>query len=171
MNGKKIYQQVTGAMFILLLLVGCGAPAAEPTPEPPLATPTPEQPKATPTTEPPTATPPVLITSAETLIGNWQPLKKSKDAMFLQINSDGTCGQSFLLETLADFPQVECTYTFEGTNFLITAVKLNGVPACPSPTGKYEIRLLAEDQIEIVLVEDTCGHRVRSTLGVYHRIP
>lgn len=161
------YQKLSNPLLIiavvLLSLAGCSSPAA--TPVPSTTTPVPS------TAIPPTPTPPELLTSAETLIGNWEPLKKGRDATFLQINSDGTCGQSFLLETLDDFPQVECTYKFEGTNFLLTAVKLNGVPECPSPTGKYEIQLISNDQIELFVAEDTCGPRVRSTLGVYQRIP
>jgi len=171
MNGNRIFQQVTGAMFILLLLVGCGAPAAEPTPEPPTVTDTPIPPTTTPTIEPPTATPLVLVTNAEMLIGNWQPLSKSQDAMFLQINSDGSCRQAYSLERLLNAPHVECTYTFEGTNLSITAIKLNGVPECPSPTGAYEVRLVADDQIELVAKKDSCRPRKNSTHGVYQRIP
>jgi hypothetical protein len=105
------------------------------------------------------------------LIGNWQPLTKSRDAMFLQINSDGTCRQSFSPDGLTNVPEVECTYAFEGIDLLITAVKLNGVPACPSPTGKYEVRLMGDNQIELVKTEDSCAPRIRSTRGVYQRIP
>ena len=180
MNGNRIFQQVTGAMFILLLLVGCGVPAAEPTPESPTAkhspvqptnTPTPNPPTTTPRTEPPTATPPVLITSVEMLIGNWQPLSKGHAATFLQINSDGTCRQSYSLEGLTNVPQVDCTYTLEGANLSITAVKLNGVPECPSPTGMYEVRLVTEDQIRLVPIKDSCAPRKSSTQGEYQRIP
>jgi hypothetical protein len=112
-----------------------------------------------------------LITSAEMLIGNWQPLTNHKDATFLQINSDGTCRQSYKLDGLTGVPEVECTYTFEGPNLLITAVKLNGVPECPSPTGEYEVRLIAEGQIELVAAKDNCTPRIRSTRGEYQRIP
>ena len=105
------------------------------------------------------------------LIGNWQPLSSDKDATFLQINSNGTCRQSYSLDGLTNVPEVECTYTFEGTNLLITAVKLNGVPECPSPTGKYEVRLMADNQIQLVVTKDTCVPRIRSTGGVYQRIP
>ena len=41
MNRQKLSQQVMGAILITLLLVGCGAPAATPTPIPPTATPVP----------------------------------------------------------------------------------------------------------------------------------
>lgn len=153
---QKLSHPLTQITVVLLFLVGCSAPAATPVPS---------------TVIPPTPTPPLLITSAEMLIGNWQPLSNSSDAMFLQINSDGTCRQSFSLDGLTNVPEVECTHTFEGTNLSITGVKLNGVPACPSPTGKYEVRLMADNQIQLVHTEDTCAPRIRSTRGVYQRIP
>jgi len=53
MNRQKLSQQVMGAILTTLLLVGCGAPVATPTPIPPTATPVPP----TPTPVPPTATP------------------------------------------------------------------------------------------------------------------
>ena len=55
MNRQKLSQQVMWAILITLLLVGCGAPAATPTPIPPPATPTSIPPTATPV--PPTDTP------------------------------------------------------------------------------------------------------------------
>ena len=165
---QKLSHPLVKIAAIFLFLVGCSASAATPVPStviPPTPTPVPS------TMIPPTPTPPELITSAEMLIGNWQPLSSSRDAMFLQINSDGTCRQSFSLDGLTDVPEVECTYTFEGTNLLMTAVKLNGVPECPSPTGKYEVRLIADNQIQLVHTEDTCAPRIRSTRGEYQRIP
>jgi hypothetical protein len=176
MNRQKHLQQVIGAMLITLLLVGCGAPAATPTPISPTATPTPVPPTATPTPVPPTAIPPTqtpltLVTNVEVLIGNWKPLSSSGDAMFLQINSDGTCRQSFSLDGLRSVPTVECTYIFENSVLSMTAVKLNGVPECPSPTGSYEVRLISDDQIQLGVNKDSCAPRKRSTAGLYQRIP
>ena len=105
------------------------------------------------------------------LIGNWQPLLESQDAMFIQINSDGTCRHSYELDGLTNVPEVECTYTFEGGFLLITAVKLNGVPECQPPTARYEVQVIADDQIQLVPIKDPCTPRVRSTLGEYQRIP
>jgi hypothetical protein len=51
MSRQKLLQQMIGMMLVMLLLVGCGAPAA--TSVPPTATPVPP----TPTPVPPTATP------------------------------------------------------------------------------------------------------------------
>jgi hypothetical protein len=177
---------------VLLLLAGCSAPAAAPVPPteiPPTptavpATEIPPSPTAVPPMEippsptpvPPTEIPPsptahVLITSAEILIGSWQPLSKSQDATFIQINADGTCSQAYELDGLTDTPQVECTYTFEEGFLLITAVKLNGVPECQPPTARYEVQLLADDLIQLVPIKDPCTPRVRSTRGEYQRIP
>ncbi len=105
------------------------------------------------------------------LIGAWQPLSKSRDAMFLQINSDGTCRQASSLKGLTTGPEVECTYTFEGTDLSMTTVKLNGVPECPSATGKYAVQVVADNQIKLVATQDTCAPRRRSTVGAYQRVP
>jgi hypothetical protein len=148
---------------VLLFLVGCSAPAA--TPAPPTPVPVPPTSTAvppTPTPVPPTPTLPVSSASAEKLIGAWQPLSKSVDAMFLQSSS---------LDGLTAAPEVECTYTFEGADLSMTAVKLHGVPACPSPTGRYAVQLVADNQIELVATQDSCGPRKGSTVGVYQRVP
>ncbi len=154
----KLSHPLVEIAVVLLFLVGCSAPAATPIPP-------------TPTPVPPTPTPPASVPSAEKLIGNWEPVSKSRDAMYLQINSDGTCRQASSLNGLTTGPEVECTYTFEGTDLSMTAVKLTGVPACPSPTGQYAVQLVADDQIELVATQDTCGPRKRSTVGVYQRVP
>jgi hypothetical protein len=57
MSYQKLLQQMIGVTLFLLLLVGCGAPAATPVSEAPAATSTPVPSAATPTPEPPTATP------------------------------------------------------------------------------------------------------------------
>lgn len=164
-------KKISYLLLLGLLLVGCGAPDAVPTPAPPAATSTSGSPTATLTIEPPTTAPPVLITTAEMLIGNWQPLSTGHAAMFLQLNSDGTCRQSASLEGLTNIPQVECTFTLEGANLSMTVVKLTGVPECPTPTGTYEVRLVADDRIKLVVIEDACSPRKNSTQGEYQRIP
>jgi hypothetical protein len=172
MRYHKLSHPLVEITVVLLFLVGCSAPAATsappaPTPVPPTSTPVP--PTSTPV--PPTSTSAASITSAELLIGVWQPLLKSRDAMFLQINSDGTCRQASSLEGLTAVPEIECTYTFEGTDLSLTAVKLTGVPACPSPTGKYAVQPVADNRIRLVVTQDTCAPRKRSTAGVYQRVP
>ena len=166
--------------MVLLFLIGCSAPAAAPVPSteiPPTPTPMPPTensptPTPVPSTEiPPSPTPQELIPNVEMLIGTWQPLSKSKDATFIQINADGTCRQSYELDGLTNVPEVECTYTFEGGFLLITAVKLNGVPECQPPTARYEVQVIADEQIQLVPIKDPCTPRVRSTRGEYQRIP
>lgn len=185
MNYQNIFRFFVCMVVFLLLAAGCSVPGMEavsteeateepitPTQTPLPTTEIPPTPTPIPATEvPPTPTEPVIVTSADTLVGNWEPLQDHKDVMYLQINSDGTCAQSFLWQTLDKYPQVECEYAFEGNDLILTAVQLNGVPECPSPTSRYQVLLISDDQIKLVLSEDTCGPRVRSTLGEYIRIP
>jgi len=164
-------KKISYLLLIGLLFVGCGTPDVVPTPAPPAVTSTSVPPTAILAVEPPTATSPGLITSAEMLIGNWQPLSTGHAAMFLQLNSDSTCRQSASLEGLTNIPQVECTFTLEGANLSMTVVKLTGVPECPTPTGTYEVRLVADDRIKLVPIKDACSPRKNSTQGEYQRIP
>jgi len=57
MSYQKLLRQMIGVTLVMLLLAGCGAPAATPVSEAPAVTPTPEPPTATFTPIPPTATP------------------------------------------------------------------------------------------------------------------
>jgi hypothetical protein len=91
--------------------------------------------------------------------------------MYLQINPDGTCRQSSTLDGLLNNPKVECTYTFDGKDLAMTAVKVNNLPECPSPTGVYEVHLIKYNQIQLVVSEDTCPPRRNSTQGEYQYIP
>lgn len=78
MRFQTFLQQIISMTLILLFLVGCGAPAATPTPVPPTATPTPVPPTATPTplaTDTPTPIPtPTAIPASETpfTVGSFQ---------------------------------------------------------------------------------------------------
>ena len=82
MSNQKLLQQMIGVTLVMLLLAGCGAPAATPvpptaTPVPPTPTPIPPTPTTIPTeTKVPTPTtvptkPPAL--SQEELLQKWQP--------------------------------------------------------------------------------------------------
>ena len=62
MNSQKLPQQICGPILIILLLVGCGAPAVTPTSKTPAATPTPEPPTPVPSTSTPTPEPPTATT-------------------------------------------------------------------------------------------------------------
>ena len=156
MCNRKLSYALIKIMVLLLFLVGCNAPTATPIPS---------------TMIPQTQTLSEINIGAEMLVGTWQPLSDNPDAMFLQFNSDSTCRHAYSLDQLNNVPQVECTYIFEGTNLLITAVKLNGVPECPSPTAKYEVQLLADNQIQLRSIKDSCAPRIRSTQYKYKRVP
>ena len=178
MNGKRIFQKVMGAMLILLLLVGCGAPAAVPTsapptvtytPIPPTATLTPVPPTATPTTEPPTATPTqayTLVTSADEIPGTWA----RAGVFYIRFDSDGTFRQAHALDQLESQPYAILSYQFEGTEMVTVEVSVSGVPSCGKKIGRYEIQLLESGNIQIVAIEDQCPPRAGDTAGVYEPV-
>jgi hypothetical protein len=64
MGYQELLRQIIGVTLVMLLLVGCGAPAATPVSEAPAATSTPVSSAATSTPEPPTATPTPLPPTA-----------------------------------------------------------------------------------------------------------
>ena len=178
MDGNRIFQQVMGAMLILLLLVGCSAPAAEPTPEPPTATytpilptgtPTPVPPTATPTIEPPTATPTdvfVLATSADEILGTWV----RSGVLYIRFDSDGTFRQAHAPDQLDGQPYAISSYQFEGTELVTMEISVSGVPSCGKKIGRYEIRLLENGDIQIVEIKDQCPPRAGDTAGVYEPV-
>ena len=179
MLGRKLTQQVL--IFGLMFLVACSSPTTLSTPTiqrtaiPPMLTiqPTtiPPTPTLRPTDIPLTPTNEVLITIVQEIYGTWQPLATGPDAMYIQFNEDGTCRQSFSLAGLINTPEVECTYRFEESHLILTTVRVNGVPACSSPTGTYKVRSLPENKIKLVSIEDTCSPRKKSTRGEYIRVP
>jgi len=117
--------------FVLLAAAGCVSSAVK-TPVPSVTTPT--------STPPTTTTAPLLATSAKDIVGTWVGI--SADKLYQRSNSDGTCQTATSLDNLATKPDVESTFRFEGTHFILTEVAATGRPSCSSQTGTYEIQLL-----------------------------
>jgi len=154
MNRQKLSQQVMGAMLTTLLLVGCGAPAATPTPIPPTATPTQAF---------------TLATSAEEIVGTWQRGRVG-DAGYIRFDEDGTRRGAYALNKLDSQPYAINSYQFEGTKMVTTEISVSGVPSCGEKIGSYEIRLLESGNIRIVVLEDECSHRAGSFAGEYEPV-
>jgi hypothetical protein len=124
-----------------------------------------------PTTIPPVSTSTEAIPpSLEEILGNWQPLSEGVDAMYLQLNPDGTCQQAFSLEGLINAPDVKCTYILDGSNLVFTVVAVITVPPCPDKTGTYAVQMLAKDKMILTAVNDNCRPRKNSTAGEYIRL-
>jgi hypothetical protein len=154
MNRQKLSQQVMGAMLTTLLLVGCGAPAATPTPVPPTAAPTQAF---------------TLATSAVEIVGTWQRVKVG-DARYRRFDEDGTFRTAYALDKLDSQPYAINPYQFDGTRMVATEISVSGVPSCGEKIGTYEIRLLESGNIRIVVLEDECSHRAGSVAGDYEPV-
>jgi len=93
------------------------------------------------------------------------------DAMYLQLNPDGTCQQAFTLDGVKNTPDATCTYTLEGSNLVFTAVAAISVQPCTAKTGTYAARVLATDKMKLSAIQDNCTKRKNSTAGEYTRLP
>lgn len=169
MNGTRIFRQSMGAMLIFLLLVGCGAPAAEPIPAPSTATDTPIPPTtATSTTEPPTSTPTpafTLATSIEDVVGTWYNPNKN---IYLRFYEDGTFHHAHGLD---DEPHAINEFQFEGEEMFIKTISVSGVPSCGDEIGTYKVRLYPNGTIQIAKIKDNCLPRLGETALKFDPVP
>jgi predicted esterase len=165
MSYQKLLRQMIGVTLVMLLLAGCGAPAATPvseapavtpTPEPPTATftpipptPTPIPPTATPTPEPPTAMPTVTVapsefiaSKVEDVVGIWETQFMGAVA-YMQYEADGTSKLTDSLENLKKgIIGIPGTFWFEGTVFHVEDAY---------GEGTYEVRVQKEGDIPVHL--------------------
>ena len=139
---------VLGLLLLLVLAVSACGPAATPAP---------------------TATPePVLATRVEDIVGTWEGI--GFDGFFHRFNADGTFQTGVSLERLLAGPDMSGVFRFEGTRFFLTALETPNLVPCQAgaETGTYEVQLLANGNINFVVVEDNCGRR-RRTMSLEHR--
>jgi hypothetical protein len=162
MKNSILLQQVIAISLVMLILVGCGTPAAPPVSEAPAATSTPKVSTATP--EPPTATPapaetpePPLATSVDDLIGRWS-FGSGDPAQYFHFNEDGTYVMARgSVANLEDNQLQFGPFLFE--DGLLTFETSDDSLGCTGQSGTYEVRLLEEGRIAFVLVEDECSLR------------
>jgi hypothetical protein len=136
-----------GMAVALLLLMGCGAPAA---------------------TKPPAVAPTrafTLATSAEEILGTWVAGR-----YYIRFDKDGTFRQAHALDELDSQPYTINSYQLEGTKMVTTEVSVVGVPTCGKKIGSYEIRLLENGNIRIVAIKDGCAPRAGDMAGEYEPV-
>lgn len=135
---------------------------------PPTATPTAVPPTATPTEIPPTVTPTqtfTLISAVEEILGTWQA-----GNYYIRFNEDGSFRQSHALETLDSQPYAISSYEFEGEKMITVEISVAGVPTCGNQAGSYELQLLENGNLQILVIEDRCTGRAHDTAGTYEPV-
>jgi len=120
------------------------------------------QPATLPATEPEAF---VVVTSAEQVVGTWHV-----GTNFLRFDKDGTVREAVGRDARDARPYAIHTFHFKAGVMLLAEVAVSGVPSCGDAVGRYEVRLLADGRLEIVLFEDPCSDRARNVTRVYEQV-
>jgi hypothetical protein len=125
-------------------LAACVVSPAAPTPVPP-----------TPTPVPPTQTPipPTPSITVENMIGIW----RSPDGLYLEFNGDGTFRRAEAVPWLKTAPFEVGQFQLEGT--VLTFIPSNDSQECRGQSGRYQVELTGEGQLQFELQEDECQVR------------
>ncbi len=181
MSRHRFTHQWIGLILVTLTSIGCVAPAAAPTPVPPMGTQTSVPPvststlitpsasptavslNTTPTSVPPTNTPTpdfTLASSITDIAGVWQSQAKG---LYFRFFEDGILHQAHSLDSLDTEPYAICEIWFEGTQMYLKEKAVSGVPSCGDDPAIYEVHLLLGGHIQIVKVQDKCPPRAGDT--------
>lgn len=121
-----------------------------PVPSVPLSTPTPSY---------------VVVTSPDQVLGTWH-----LHAEGLRFYSDGTFRMARSVGGLESNPFAIGSYAFDGDRVLLTDIQVFGVPSCGSTIGKYELRLLEDGRLAVVVMGDDCHPRADDIRGIYEPV-
>jgi hypothetical protein len=120
---------------------------------------------------------PKLATSIGEIAGTWF----TKDCYFypgcyLRIDKDGTGRQARAPDKLDNEPYARNSFEFKGTEMAVTEVSVSAdiSPSgklCGKAIGRYQVQLLENGNIRIVLVEDQCPQRKGDFQGGYSSVP
>jgi hypothetical protein len=116
-----------------------------------------------------TATPPatasetyVVVTSAEQVLGTWHVRTH-----YLRFDEDGTFRKAVGQSALESTPYLIEDYRFEGGVMLVANTVYMGVRKPGDSVGRYEVRLLEDGDLQIVLLEDAEEGRSGNLEWVY----
>jgi hypothetical protein len=119
-----------------------------------------------------TATPPatasesfVVVTSAEQVLGTWHVRTH-----YLRFDEDGTFRKAVGQSALEGTPYMIEEFRFEDGVMLVTNVAYMGVQRPGGAVGRYEVRLLAGGDLQIVVIEDPATGRSGDLEWVYARV-
>jgi len=145
MSYQRLPPMLMAATCLILLVVGCGAPAAAPSAAPSDGY--------------------TLATSAEEVVGTW-----TSGSRYRRIDNDGTYRSASALDRLESQPDTITSYQFEGTKMIVEELWRPGGIHCVDTIGRYEVRLLESGSIQIVLLEDECTARAASVAKEYEPV-
>jgi hypothetical protein len=180
MKTRLLPLNALAAWAAVLALASCGSPAATspPAPDSPSVAPpsTSTNPPPTPTTMPPTRMPAAtatapgayaLLTDLGQITGTYQ----FSGLQFVRFDQDGTFRSAHALDDLEADPYQVSSCRLEEGRLVIQEISVSGVPTCGSRVGSYEVRLLDNGDLQVVLIKDGCTPRAADTAGVYSRLP
>lgn len=120
-------------------------------------------PAQTPTVSLPTTVPTQAFTRATSIkdiAGTWH---NEGTEMYLRFYEDGTLHNADSPENLENQPYATSEIRFEGTQMSLKETAVAGVPSCGDALGLYEVHLLPDGKIRIVIIEENCSPRASDT--------
>ena len=93
-----------------------------------------------------------------------------RPARYRRFDEDGTYRSASNAAALDGAPFAINWYRFEEAVMLFTEVTFGGVSSCGEVVGRYEARLLACGELQVVAIEDPCSARSGDMSRVYERV-
>jgi hypothetical protein len=110
----------------------------------------------------PTVTPlPEFATSIVDLVGVWEH-RMPKASEYMKINEGGTViSARGVPENLDEQPHSTSEIWFEGNQFMIKVIDsvIPGFQRCIDDIGIYEVQMMDNESLQLVLIKDTCEKR------------
>jgi len=112
-----------------------------------------------------------LATEVDDIVGTWHKTSSVYAFMgYIQFNADGTSRLGAAFDGVEVLAKVEGEFWFEGTELFWKDVSATA-PAyehCMQPgkeTGRYEVQLLSNGNLNVIMLEDACPSRVACFTG------
>jgi len=102
----------------------------------------------------------VIVTDAADIVGTWLGVDFD---FYHQFNEDGTLSAATSPDIAAENTLFTGEYWFEDGQLYMKETEVFGIPACGEEPAIYEARILANGNLSLAMVEDSCEPRVEAT--------